>query len=124
MSQNHIIDEHIARIVKFCEDRDWAQFHDPKDLAISLSLEASEVLEHYQWRKSKEADPAKIAEELADVYYWVLLMSHYLDIDLPAAFEAKMKQNDAKYPVAKAKGKKEKYTHYEQPDPAATKPAT
>ncbi len=103
-------------LVKFRDARDWKQFHNPKDCAISLSLEAAEVLEHFQWKDTKEVEQylktnkADIGEELADVLYWVLLISHDLKIDLARAFEKKMEKNSAKYPVAKAKGKHTKYT--------------
>jgi len=109
----NILDEHTQRIVDFCQARDWEQFHDPKDLAISLNLEAAEVLEQFQWKKRSEVNTRLVAEELSDVYYWILLMSHYLDIDLAKAFQAKMMQNEAKYPAEKARGKKAKYTEYQ-----------
>jgi len=70
------------KIIKFRNARDWKQFHDPKDLAISLTLEAAEVLEHFQWKSKEEmrkyirTNKNHIGEELADVFYWVLLMSH------------------------------------------------
>jgi NTP pyrophosphatase (non-canonical NTP hydrolase) len=104
------------RIITFRDARDWKQFHNPKDLAISLSLEAAEVLEHFQWKSEKEIEnyivEAKehIGEELADVFYWVLLMGHDLNIDVVDALEKKIKQNEEKYPVEKAKGKHTKYT--------------
>lgn len=100
----------------FRDVRDWKQFHNPKDCAISLSLEASEVLEHFQWKSKEELDKyieehkGDISEELADVLYWVLLMSHDLGIDIAAAFENKMKKNQVKYPIDKSKGKHTKYT--------------
>ncbi len=103
------------RIVKFRDDRDWKQFHNPKDLAISLSLEASEVVEHFQWKNTEEItlhiknNKKEIAKELADVFYWVLLMAHDLEIDIEKAFEIKMKENAKKYPIKKAKGKHTKY---------------
>ena len=103
------------KILSFCQERDWKQFHNPKDLAISLSLEAGEVLEHFQWKSKEEIDvyiktnKDEIGEELADVFYWVLLMSNDLDIDILAMVEKKMKQNEKKYPVKKAKGKHTKY---------------
>ena len=106
---------HIARIRAFCEARDWDQFHNPKDMALSLVLESAEVLEHFQWKSPDEmaayvkTNKDDVAEELADAYYWVLRMCDRLQIDLPAAFEAKMKKNEAKYPVAKAKGSHAKY---------------
>lgn len=105
------------RILDYRDARDWKQFHKPKDLALSLILEAAEVLEHFQWKTEKEIDEyiktnkSDISEELADVLYWVLLISHDLNINLPEAFEEKMKQNEKKYPVEKAKGKHTKYTN-------------
>lgn len=114
------MDDMRDRIVAFVKARDWEQFHNPKDTAISLSLEASEVLEHFQWKNPEEikayisSHKAEIGDELIDVLYWVLLMSYYMDIDLPAAFERKMLQNDKKYPVEKAKGSHKKYTAYSE----------
>lgn len=114
------MDDKLQRIIKYVQDRDWEQFHNPKDVAISLSLEASEVLEHFQWKNPEEIEAylktnkADIAEELVDVLYWVLLMSYYLKIDLDKAFEKKMQKNEKKYPVEKAKGSHRKYTHYKE----------
>jgi dCTP diphosphatase len=105
-----------SKIVSFCEARNWKQFHNPKDLALSLVLESTEVLEHFQWKNEEEVQEyvkrqkKEIGKELADVFYWVLLMSHELDIDLEKAFLSKMKENAKKYPVKKAKGKHAKYT--------------
>lgn len=105
------------RIIAFRDARDWKQFHNPKDLAISLSLEAAEVLEHFQWKSEKEIEnyiiEAKehIGEELADVFYWVLLMGHDLNIDVIEALEKKIKKNEDKYPVEKAKGRHTKYNN-------------
>ncbi len=110
------LDEHTKRIVAFRDARDWKQFHNPKDLALSLVLEAAEVMEHFQWKNTEEIEKyvveakGEIGEELADVLYWVLLMGHDLDIDVLAALDKKMKKNKAKYPVEKAKGKHTKYT--------------
>lgn len=104
------------QVVKFRDARNWKQFHNPKDCAISLSLEASEVLEHFQWKNIEEMEAhvkknkKEVAKELADVLYWVLLMSNDLNIDLEKAFAMKMKENNKKYPVKKAKGKHSKYT--------------
>lgn len=103
-------------IVKFRDERDWQQFHNPKDLAISLSLEAAEVLEHFQWKSPDEVvahlntKKDELAEELADVLYWVLLMSHDMNIDIVQSFMAKQEKNAAKYPIEKAKGSHKKYT--------------
>lgn len=105
-------------IRKFVDDRDWDQFHNPKDLSISLALEAAEVMEHFQWKNAEEMakhsvdKKEDVGEELADVFYWVLLLANKLDIDLVDAFEKKMVQNDAKYPVDKARGNHKKYTEH------------
>lgn len=101
------------RIKQFCAERDWSQFHDPKNLAISLQLEASEVLELFQWtkdnhiRKEKESE---LPDELADVFYWVMMLANHYDVDLLKALEEKMDKNEEKYPVDKSKGKSDKYT--------------
>ncbi len=105
-----------AMIRRFVDERDWDQFHNPKDLSISLSLEAAEVMEHFQWKNTEEmAKHAKemkteVGDELADVFYWVLLLANKLDVDLIDAFKKKMEKNEAKYPVAKARGSHKKYT--------------
>jgi NTP pyrophosphatase (non-canonical NTP hydrolase) len=102
-------------IIAFRDARDWKQFHNPKDLALSLVLEATEVLEHFQWKNTQEIDKYivdkkdDIGEELADVFYWVLLMSNDLNIDILEALKKKLKKNVDKYPVEKAKGKHLKY---------------
>jgi len=104
------------KIVAFRDARDWKQFHNPKDMALSLSLEASEVLEHFQWKSPEEIEEylkknkTEVGKELADVLYWVLLMSHDLGIDIDKISEIKLKENAKKYPIKKAKGKKNKYT--------------
>lgn len=104
------------KIALFVDERDWKQFHNPKDLAISLNLEASEVLELFQWKNTAEMaelikkDKHKIEDELADVLYWVLLMADNLNIDVVSASEKKLEKNRKKYPVNKAKGNHKKYT--------------
>lgn len=104
------------RIIDFRNARDWKQFHNPKDVALSLSLEAAEVLEHFQWKNGKELEEyvithkEHIGEELADVFYWVLLMSDDLGINIANALEKKMDKNEEKYDVEKAKGNHKKYT--------------
>ena len=103
-------------IINFRDQRDWRQFHNPKDVALSLVLEASELMEHFQWKSTKEVETYikknknEIGEELADVFYWVLLMSHDLNIDIVRALRKKLRKNNKKYPVKKAKGKHAKYT--------------
>ncbi|MCA9332648.1 nucleotide pyrophosphohydrolase [Candidatus Saccharibacteria bacterium] len=114
------MDEITKKIVEFVKARDWEQFHNPKDVAISLSLEASEVLEHFQWKNPQEIEEYlknhrdEVADELFDVLYWVLLMSHYLDVDLKKAFKRKMIENESKYPAEKARGSHAKYTKYKK----------
>ncbi len=104
------------RIVAFNEARNWTQFHSPKDLALSLVLEASEVLEHFQWKTDDEMleylkiHKGDVADELCDTLYWVLLMAHYFDINLEQHFEHKMQKNEHKYPVEKAHDSHKKYT--------------
>lgn len=103
-------------IVNFRDERDWKQFHNAKDLAMSLLLEAAEVLEHFQWKSPEEIEKyiedqkEDIADELADTLYWILLMSHDLDIDVKVALERKMKKNAEKYPIDKSKGNHTKYS--------------
>lgn len=106
----------IERIVAFRDERDWKQFHNPKDLAMSLVLEAVEVMEHFQWKSPAEVDEhvrthkAEIGEELADTLYWVLLMAHDLDIDILQASNEKLAKNVQKYPIKKARGNHTKYS--------------
>ena len=109
------INDLTKRIIAFRDARDWKQFHNSKDVALSLVLEAAEVMEHFQWKNKEEIEKyietnkAEIGEELADVLYWVLLLSHDLKIDVLEALEKKISQNEEKYPVEKAKGRHTKY---------------
>lgn len=110
---NHFTKKYIA----FRNERDWQQFHKPKDLALSLVLEATEVLELFQWKTNEQIQQAfvekqseKLADELADVMGWILVLAHDCNIDLLAALENKLAKNAAKYPVEKAKGSAKKYT--------------
>lgn len=104
------------QLVEFRNQRDWTKFHNPKDVTISLVLEASELLEHFQWKNQTEIDTYvkehknDIAEEMADVFNWLLILSHDLKIDLVKALDQKIEKNAAKYPVQKAKGNHKKYT--------------
>jgi NTP pyrophosphatase (non-canonical NTP hydrolase) len=108
--------EELTRLVlDFRHERDWKQFHNPKDMALSLSLEAAEVLELMQWRNGAELDEHlktskhRLGEELADVLGWILLIASDQQIDLAEAFEKKIELNKQKYPVEKARGKHHKY---------------
>ncbi len=93
----------------FRDARDWAQFHNAKDLAAGLSIEASELLECFLWKDAKSADPAKVREEIADVLVYALLLAHEAKVDLPSAIREKLAKNALKYPVEKAKGRADKY---------------
>lgn len=103
----------IDDIIAFRDARNWKQYHNPKDLAISLSLEASELLENFQWRTSEEglADNLdNIKDELADVAIYALMLAHDLGLDIEQVIRAKLAKNDRKYPVEKAFNNKAKYT--------------
>ncbi|MEK3920611.1 nucleotide pyrophosphohydrolase [Paenibacillus sp. FSL K6-2393] len=107
------MNELISRITAFRDERNWGQFHNPKDLAISLNLEASELLELFQWKSSEEAieqNKDKLQDELADVLYYVLLMCNDLNIDPKEALLNKLQKNADKYPVEKSYGSNKKYT--------------
>ncbi|NBJ69515.1 nucleotide pyrophosphohydrolase [Roseburia sp. 1XD42-34] len=104
--------ELIQEINAFRDDRDWRQFHNPKDLAISLSLEAAELLEDFQWKTSEqavEANMTNIKEELADVMIYAFMLSDDLNLDIKEIILEKMQKNAKKYPVKKSKGRKMKY---------------
>jgi NTP pyrophosphatase (non-canonical NTP hydrolase) len=112
------VSELKALVRRFVEERDWDQFHTPKDLAIGLSVEAAELLEHFRFRSNEEMDQrllmedrrTDIAHELADVLYFVLLMSANLGYDVTTILRDKLEVSARKYPVAKARGVNEKYT--------------
>ena len=98
----------IKRILKFTEDRDWDQFHSPANLAKSISIEANELLECFQWSDT-DYDINHVKEELADVMVYCIDMLDKLKLDADEIINAKMDKNEAKYPVSKAKGKSTKY---------------
>ena len=104
--------ETIDQVLKFRDDRNWKQFHNPKDLAISISLEASELLEIFQWSAADtvcESKRDKIKEELADVLNYCILMADICDLDMDEIIQEKIKRNNEKYPVDKAKDSAKKY---------------
>ena len=101
------------RLQQFREDRNWTQFHNPKDLAISISLEASELLENFQWSGADLNATNKkqaISEELADVMIYCMYLADSLDIDIPQAISDKIDKNERKYPIDKSYGNSRKYT--------------
>jgi NTP pyrophosphatase (non-canonical NTP hydrolase) len=107
-----------SRLIEFVHERDWEQFHAPKNLSMALAAEAGELMEHFLWStpeesRSRAQDPVrrgKIAEELADVVIYALQFANATDIDVSAAIDAKIEANAKKYPVAKSRGRSEKYT--------------
>jgi dCTP diphosphatase len=107
-----------ARILAFARERDWEQFHAPKNLSMALAAEAAELMEHYLWvspetSRSVTTDPAKrakIAEELADIVIYALEFANIAELDVATIVEAKMLANAQKYPVEKARGRADKYT--------------
>lgn len=109
--------ETIDKVLKFRDDRNWKQFHNPKDLAISISLEAAELLEVFQWTGEDitcDGKMDKIREELADVVSYSILMADACGVDLDEIVQEKMKRNGEKYPVEKAYGCKKKYTELKE----------
>lgn len=99
----------IEKIRKFNQDRDWEQFHNPKDLAIALNIETSELLELFLWKRGEDVDVEKVKEELADIFTFALNIADKFDLDVTNIIEDKMSRNEKKYPVEKAKGTSKKY---------------
>ena len=103
---------------QFAAERDWDQFHSPRNLAIALNVEAAELLEHFQWLRDAETGTippekrAKVGEEIADVLLYLIRLADKLDIDLAIAATEKLKINAAKYPIHKARGNSKKYTEF------------
>jgi NTP pyrophosphatase (non-canonical NTP hydrolase) len=97
------------KLIAFRDERDWAQFHNPKDLAVALNIEASELLEAFLWKNHQEADKEKVKEELADVFAYAFLLADKYKFDVEDIVTAKIKENEKKYPVDKAKGNAKKY---------------
>lgn len=106
-----------ALIDRFRDEREWRQFHNPKDLAISISLEASELLEDFQWissEKALEKNFENIKEELADILIYSLMFASELDLDIEEIILKKLEKNGQKYPVEKSKGSNKKYVEFEE----------
>lgn len=107
----------LQKIKKFRDDRDWMKFHDPKNMATAVSIEASELLEHFLWKTPEEVEQylqnkknkEEVSDEIADVMTYLIELADNLEIDIETAIESKMKKNAQKYPVEKAHGKADKY---------------
>ena len=102
------MDELISEIIKFRNERDWNQFHTPENLAKSISIEAAELLEHFQWKN--EFDIIDVGEELADVLIYSIYMADSLNLDIQEIISDKLEKNAKKYPIEKSKGNTLKYT--------------
>ena len=111
--------EHIkSRLRTFVSDRDWDQFHSPKNLAMALSVEVAELVEHFQWLTEESSQNLKadkldeVADEIADVQLYLIRLADKLGVDILKAVEQKMEKNEAKYPADKVRGSSKKYTEY------------
>lgn len=102
-------EEIIEALLKFRNERDWEQFHNPKDLALAISIESAELLELFLWKKAEEANIEKVKEELADIFSFAFLLSEKYGFDVKDIVLEKIKKNVKKYPVHKAKGTAKKY---------------
>ena len=107
-----------SRLHAFAEERDWDQFHSPKNLAMALIVEAGELVERFQWLSEEESqdlsDSAlkEVAKEIADIQIYLVRLADKLNIDILAAAEAKLEENDRKYPASRVKGSSKKYSEY------------
>jgi NTP pyrophosphatase (non-canonical NTP hydrolase) len=102
-------EEIIDRLLKFRNERDWEQFHNKKDLALAISVEAGELLELFLWKNGDEAKQERVKEELADIFAFAFLMAHKYNFDVKQIVMEKIQKNEEKYPLAKAKGTAKKY---------------
>lgn len=103
------MDEVLQALLKFRDERDWKQFHNPKDLALAINIEAGELLELYLWKDADDAKKERVQEELADIFSFALLLADKYDFDVKEIIMDKIKSNAEKYPVEKAKGTAKKY---------------
>lgn len=106
------------RLVTFAKDRDWDQFHAPKNLVMALSVEAAELMEHFQWLTEEQSNNLskekldEVAFEMADIYIYLTRLATKLEVDLPQYVEDKIKINEERYPVEKVQGSSKKYNEY------------
>lgn len=103
------LEELRSAIVMFTQERNWDQFHNGKDLALALSIEASELNEAFLWKEAKDVNVEKVKEELADIFNYAILIANKYDLDIKQIVLDKLKRNAEKYPVAKAYGNAKKY---------------
>ena len=122
MDHKTSIHELKEKVRAFCEDRDWNQFHNAKELAIGIVTEASELLEHFRFKSEEqvndmfknESKKQELTEEMADVLYFLVRLAQRYDIDLTSELEKKIKKNNEKYPIDEVKGCNKKYSEYEE----------
>lgn len=111
-------EELTATLKAFVDERDWQQFHTPKNLVMAIAGEVGELTEHFQWLTQEEsltlpeAKKAEVADEIADVQFYLLLLARGLGIDVPTAVADKLRKNEAKYPAALVRGSAKKYDEY------------
>jgi len=103
------LEDIIQMLKKFRDDRDWKQFHNPKDLSIALSIESSELAQEYLWKDAESANVDKVKDELADVFSYALYIADYYNLDIKQIIKEKIEKNEVKYPVDKSKGNAKKY---------------
>jgi len=117
--ENSELSQLKEKLRKFAKERDWDQFHSPKNLSMALSVEAAEIVEHFQWLSEEQSNNlpqeklTDVESELADTFIYLIRLADKLDIDLLSAAYNKIKLNEQKYPVDKVKGSAKKYTEYE-----------
>jgi dCTP diphosphatase len=117
-SESSEIQSIVLRLREFADNRDWEQFHSPKNLSMALAVEAGELMEIFQWlpqedsRKLEEKDMSKAAAEIADVAIYLIRLSDVMGIDLLDTIKAKIDRNEEKYPIDKARGNSKKYTDF------------
>jgi NTP pyrophosphatase (non-canonical NTP hydrolase) len=103
------VEEIIKKLKDFRDERDWEQFHNPKDLALAINVEAGELLELFLWKSPEDANKEKVKEELADIFAFAFLLADKYDFDVKQIVLDKIRMNGEKYPVEKAKGSAKKY---------------
>lgn len=121
MARSKSIEDLQKKVVKFRDDRDWKQFHTPKDLSMSIAIEAAELMECFQWKTKEDVEKyinseksEEISEEMADILVYLLNLADVLNIDILKSAYNKLEKNAAKYPVEKAKSNAKKYTELER----------
>jgi dCTP diphosphatase len=119
------LDKIKLRLRRFADERDWDQFHSPKNLAMALIVEAAELVEHFQWLTEKQSQtlPAdkltEVEQEIADIQIYLIRLADKLGVDIEKAVNAKIKLNEKKYPAEKVRGKAGKYNEYDEGDDGA-----